>query len=59
MPYEVKITVTFTTGSSASDEEVAKVGCLKVLGDMLSGSHPGKITDIFRVKVDKSEAEKL
>lgn len=58
MAYEVKITLTFTTGSSASDEEVAKAGCLKVLGDMLK-EHAGKITDIFSVKVDKTEAGKL
>lgn len=63
MPYEVRITTIFTTGTTASNEEDAKDGCRKVLEDILVAGEvitvPGKTTGLFDFKVDKIEAEKL
>ncbi len=62
MPYEVKITATFTTGTTAVEIEVAKKECEDVLIMLLRKAgiiSRGMPSGVFEYRVDKIEAEKL
>ncbi len=62
MPYEVKITATFTTGTTAADIDEAKKECEDVFIGLLKMANVisrGLPSGIFECSVDKVEAEKL
>jgi len=57
--FEVRITGTFTTGTTASTKEMAEAEAKKILIEYLKKAHLYKIDDIFHFEMEKTESEKL